>query len=98
MLATVQSSATTLSGFLDNVASGYTIYTAAQIASDTYLSTVTIDIQAANPLVLSTNMIAVYTKMVGLATAYVIFYQGTITQSISLWKAVAYSDKVHTFI
>lgn len=56
------------------------------------------NIQAANALVFSTKVAAVYTKMVGLATAYTIFYEGTITESVTLWKAVAYNDKVDTFL
>lgn len=94
----LESNATSLPSFLDEVASGYTKYTDAQIASDSYLLTVGINISAANPLVFSTKPIAVYTKLVALATAYVIFYQGTITESVSLWKAVALNDKVSTFI
>jgi hypothetical protein len=68
------SNATSLTAFIDDLATGFSKYTDAQIGGDSYLSSVAINIQAANPLVLGAQMVSVYTKMVGLATAYLIFY------------------------
>jgi hypothetical protein len=84
----------TLSAFINTLSAGETQLTPAQISADTNLPNIEKALSKDFPVIGSASIAAIYSKVQGLSTAYVIFYSSTSNKLISLWSAYVVADNL----